>query len=260
MKRIASLSSPCSAWARRSAATRFGVGAGVGDRHDLAGAGGQVDPDAACDEELAGGDVRAARPDHRIDRGDRLGAVRERSDGLGAADGVHLGHPELARRDEDRVGRARRYDGDAPHPRDERRHGGHHERGRQCRASAGDAQTDRVERKPAALGDDSRSRFHARVGRSLRGTEQPHRLDHPAERGEDLVVDDRRLDRGRVDAKTVGARPVQPLGPLEQRGIATRPDVRDDRRDDLQGLVEQRTSHGTSLSTGRTRIDVPPPP
>ena len=59
-------------------------------------------------------------------------------------------------------------------------------------------------------------------------------------------------------AEPVRPRPVEPLGPLEHGRIATIAHVRDDRRRDGDRVVEPGSSHGTSRSIGRTRIDVAP--
>ena len=74
------------------------VGGLVGDHEHLARPGGQVDRDAARDEQLRRGHPPVAGPDDLGDRRDRLGAVGERGDRLRAADRVHLVDAELARR------------------------------------------------------------------------------------------------------------------------------------------------------------------
>ena len=78
LRSSASLSAPCSAWASRSAATGLGVGRLVGDHDHLARAGGQVDADAARDEQLRGGDVRVPRADDAVD-GRRSSRCRRRA-------------------------------------------------------------------------------------------------------------------------------------------------------------------------------------
>ena len=100
LRRSASLSDPCSAWAIRSAATGPGVGGLVGDHDHLARAGGEVDADAARNEQLRSGDVGIARADDAVDGGDRVGAEGERCDRLRAADRVDLVETELAGDDE----------------------------------------------------------------------------------------------------------------------------------------------------------------
>ena len=87
---IDSLSGPCSAWARRSAAHAAAVGGVVGDDEHLARAGGEVDRDVARDEQLCLGHPGVPRADDPVDRGDRLGAVGEGGDRLRAADRVEL--------------------------------------------------------------------------------------------------------------------------------------------------------------------------
>ncbi len=135
------------------------------------------------------------------------------------------------------------------------RHGGHHERRRQRERSARHAEPGGREREPATLGDDSRRRLDARVGGPLRLVEGPHRGDHPPQRPQDVVGDGGALDRLRRDAQAVGARAVEPLRPLEQRRVAAITDVRDDRCDGRDRLVEPDPSHPTSRSTGTTRIE-----
>ena len=71
-------------------------GRAVGDQHDLARAGDAVDVDRAEDVLLGQRDEEVARPDDLVDRlqPDRLHAVGQRRDALGAADPIDLGHAE----------------------------------------------------------------------------------------------------------------------------------------------------------------------
>ena len=73
----ASLSGPCSACASRSAAQASGSARVVGDDHDLARAGREVDSDLARDEELRRGDVCVA--DRRCGRRRRSIPSRRRA-------------------------------------------------------------------------------------------------------------------------------------------------------------------------------------
>ena len=68
------------------------VGALARHHHELARSGQAVDPDHARNLALGLRHVAVAGPDDHVGRPDRLRAVRERRDRLGAAHGVHLVH------------------------------------------------------------------------------------------------------------------------------------------------------------------------
>ena len=114
-------------------------------------------------------------PTMRSTRRDRLGSVGERGDRLGAADRVDLVEPELAGDDEGGIDGVRRHDCDPPHARDERGHGGHHERRGQreaCRSAR--------RRRPSRAGASAAprrcpGRLDGRVGRPLRLVERAGR-------------------------------------------------------------------------------------
>ena len=234
------------------------VGAVVGDHDHLARPGGEVDPDVRRDEELGGGHVRVPRPDDAVDGGDRRGAVGERGNRLSTADRVDLVQPQFTGDDERGVDRVRGDDHDARDTRHQRGHRGHHERRRQRAPPAGDTAPDRADRSPAALGHDARSSLDACVGRALRLGERAHRRDHAPQRLEHIVLDTRRGDRGGRDTNPVGTRPIEALGPLEERRVTARTDIRHDRRDRRDRIIEERRPHAISLSTGSTRIEDAP--
>src|SRR5204862_274104 len=84
-----------------------------------------------------------------------------------------------------------------------------------------------------------------------RRDEQLRRSYEPVARADDLV--DRRDGPGaRRQARD------RPRAPAEQCDVAPRPDVGDDLRRPRQRVLEARAPHGTSLSTGTTRIDEAP--
>ena len=232
-------------------------GRGIRDHDDLARPGRQVDAHTTRDQKLGRGDVGVPRPHDGVDRRHRPGAVGERRHGLRPTDRVNLVDPELSSDDERCVRRVRGHDRDPADAGHEGRHRGHHERRRKRQAPAGNADADRAERQPAALGDDARRRLDRGVGRSLRLAEPADGVDHPPERVEDVVVDPRSVDALGGHPDPVRSRPVEPRGPLEQRLVPALAHVGDDRRDRRERLVE-RPPHATSRSIGRTRIDVAP--
>ena len=79
-----------------------GVGTVVGEHGDLGRTGLGVDPDEALDQALRGDGVDVAGSGDEVDRTARPGAVGEHRDGLGTADGVHLGDAEEGAGGEDR--------------------------------------------------------------------------------------------------------------------------------------------------------------
>ncbi len=119
--------------------------AAVGDDHDLGRSRERIDADRARDLALGQGDVPVAGADDHVDRADGLGAVRERGDGLGAADAVHLGDTDERRRRERgcghrAVGRGRDAQHQLAHTRELRGDGGHQHRRRVRGATAGNVQ------------------------------------------------------------------------------------------------------------------------
>jgi len=101
----------------------FGVGRAVGDDHDLARSGQEVDADQAEDLALGFRHVGVPGAEDLVDRRDRAGAERQGGDGLRAADGVDLAHAAQVEGGEDvgvdlavRTGRGAGADfGDAGH-------------------------------------------------------------------------------------------------------------------------------------------------
>jgi hypothetical protein len=101
--------------------------------------------------------------------------VGERGHGVRTPDRVDLVEAERPRDGEGRLRRPRRHDGDPLHAGHARGHRGHHERREQRRAAAGNADADRGERHPAALGEHARHGLHGDVRRSLRSRELRNR-------------------------------------------------------------------------------------
>ena len=128
------------------------IGRLVGHDAHLGRTGDHVDAHIAADELLRSGHERVARAGDLVDRRDLLGAVRERGDGLRAANRVDLGDArELACLEDGRIERAvlgGRVDHDdaldARHARRQRIH----EQGRRVeRTTAGHVDAHRVERR-----------------------------------------------------------------------------------------------------------------
>jgi hypothetical protein len=232
------------------------VGRRVGDHDDLAGAGGEIDGDARRDEHLRGGDPGVAGADDLVDRSDRRRPVGERRHRLRAADGVDLLHPELACRRERRLCGARRDDDDALDPREARRHGGHHERRRIRRAATGDVDADGRQRQPAPLRRDPRQGLDEDVGRALRPAELGDGPSELADRGEHVVGQPRGLQPLAVDPE-LGPFAVEALRPVEESVVAAVADVAEDLEHPREHCLEA-VPHGTSRSTGRTRIEEAP--
>ena len=92
---------------------------------------------SAEDEALRARDVEVARADDLVDARTRLGAVRERADGLRAARVDDLGDAGELRRGEDLGRRARRREDDARHAGDRRRDRRHEHGRRVARLAAG---------------------------------------------------------------------------------------------------------------------------
>ena len=111
-----------------------GVGAGVGHHHHLRGAreGGRH-PHYTGDLPLSQRDVGVARSGDHVHRGNRLGSVGQRGDGLRPAHGMDLGNPRGGGRSQGHVGdeavgaggHAHR---DLVHARHPGRDGGHYQR------------------------------------------------------------------------------------------------------------------------------------
>src|SRR5581483_381723 len=106
-----------------------------------------------------------------------------------------------------------------------------------------DVDPDRVEREPATLDLDSGERGDDGVGRPLG---RVHGLDRSCER---LHGAPRALVQGPPDGDPRRGAIAEALRPVGDGGVATGADVGDDRRD---------VGHGTSRSTGTTRIDEAP--
>ena len=84
------------------------------------------------------------------------------------------------------------------------------------------------------------------------------RAGQRADRVERLPVDPRRFELGRLDANGRRARAVEPLGPFEQCGVAAVAHVGDDLRRPRQQVEQVGSPHGSSLSTGMTRMSEAP--
>ena len=214
------------------------VGAVVGDDEDLGGAGHQVDADLAEELTLRLGDVRIARADDHVDGGDRLGADRERGDGLDAADEVDLvGAGEVHGRDRRvgddaaRCGSHRRH---ALHAGDLRRQDRHVRRSEQRVAPAGDVGADRVDRDVLLPEEHARFDLGLEVGQRV-----ALQLGEPA----DVVLDradvvdgllghlcDGRRDLLVGEAERRRRPVVEALRVLAHRPVAARADIRDHRR------------------------------
>ena len=248
--RSASLSGPCSAWARRSPATRPGSAVPSATTTTSLGPAGKSMRTRLETRSFAAVTYALPGPTIGIDGSDRLRAVRERRHGLRAADRVELVDPELARGDEDRIGRLRRHDRDASDAGDERRDRGHDERRRQRRPTTRDAEPHCVEREPPALGHDAGRSLDRRVTRALRLAEGPDRLDHPSERLELVGAIDAPPIRSASTRIPSGRGPSKCSVHSHQRDVPTLTDVRDDRADGSRASRRERRPHGTSLSTG----------
>ena len=216
-----------------------GIVVGAGDDKDLRRPSDHVDADAAKDPPLRGRDIGVARPDDLVDRGDRRGAVGERCHRLGTTDAVDLGDAGEASRGEDkRIEHAVR-----------RRHGHDHA------LDLGDLGRDRVHQHRGGIG-----RSAARHVEPDRG-ERPPALAEPHAFGVDIVDLRRQLlpvkaldplggefkrgnglgrrgvgpggDLRRREAQVVGRQPhpVETLCVVDQRRVAARRDIVDDRRD-----------------------------
>ena len=106
---------------------------------------------------------------------------------------------------------------------------------------------DRVDGQPAPLDLDALDRRDGDVDRPLR---RVHGLDRAGERANGAQ---RALVQLALDRDPLRRCVSEPLGPVAQRGVTARPDVGDDLRD-----AGAFVSHGTSRSTGTTRIDDAP--
>ena len=84
-------------------------------RDDLARAGRQIDPDATRDEELCGGDVRAARPDDRIDGRDVSVPYASAATAWAPPTAYTSSTPSSRAATRIASDGLRRHDGDAPH-------------------------------------------------------------------------------------------------------------------------------------------------
>ena len=88
--RTAAPPGPCSAWARRSAATQRGSAVSSATIATSDGPAKPSIPTTPATSRFADRDVDVAGTDDDVDGADRLGAVRHRRDRLRAADAVHL--------------------------------------------------------------------------------------------------------------------------------------------------------------------------
>src|SRR5439155_3856523 len=80
----------------------------------------------------------------------------------------------------------------------------------------------------------------------------------PADGDEESGIGIGRGDLLRRNAQRGRALAVQPLRPVEQGGVSTSPHVGDDLGGPRESIGDLDAGHGTSLSTGTTRIDVAP--
>ena len=212
------------------------VGARIGQDHDLGRTGDHVDADDAENAPLGRGDEGVAGPDDLADGRDRLRAVGERGDRLGAADAIDLVDAGDARRGQDeRIDPAvrRRHDhGEAAATRDFRRHGVHDDRRGIARGPARDVEADRFDRPPAPPELDPERIGEAHVGRLLPPVIVHHPLVGELERPQRLRLRrrDRRFDLGRSDGDALGLDidPVEPERIIGQRLVAALAHVLDD--------------------------------
>ncbi len=244
-----------------------GHGGVVGQDADLGGAGLGVDADHPLEKALRGGDVDVAGPgddvDGRHDQGPVVvtGAVGQHGDGLGAAHGVDLLHPEqLAGGHDRRVGQTVEVllrgagDDDLLDPGLLRGHDVHHDAAGVDGEAARHVQPHPLHGDPAlghaAAGHD----LHAGVGAPLVGVHQPGPADRLLQRGPDGRVQrgegvDQRLGRdpgvGQPDA-------VEPLRGVQDRRDPTGADVVADRPDDGEGALD--VQHGTRHDTPQLAV------
>ena len=216
------------------------IGALVGDDQHLARAGRKIDPDHARDEQLGRGRPALAWPDDLVHALDRLGAVGERRDRLGAADAVDLVQPELTRGGENRRVELRGRHGDPPHAGGLSRHGAHHERARKRRQPARHVHPDRVERNEAALGLDAGIGRVAEVLRPLALVEGAYRADALAQRRERT------------------ARPPSPARSPRAERAATRAGRRRSARPARSSASSPRRRTSSTISSARGRISASP--
>ncbi len=191
---------------------------GVGDDHDLGGAGQGVDADDAVEPALGGGDVGVAGADDLVHRPDRPGAEGQRRAGLRPADAPDLGDAGFARRRQHRRLQlaGRRDHGDAVDAGDLGRHRVH-QHGRGIGGPpARHIDPHRLQRRPAPAELDAGLVDEARVRRPLalvvaadaRGGEGD-RLAHLDRAGVDPGLD---LARGDLELRLGQPHPVEALG------------------------------------------------
>lgn len=238
------------------------VGGGVGEDGDLGGAGLRVDADAALEQALGRGDPDVAGAGDHAHRTALLGAVGEHRDGLGAARGVHLVDAEQRARGEDRRVREpaelllrRRGHGHRADLGLLRGHHVHHHGGRVDRASAGNVQTDPLDRHPA-LGDRAaRHDLRGVVGTALLAVDEPGAADRLLQRGPHLRVQllqgpGQRLGR---DAYPVDGDAVELLRVVDQCRGATMLHVLADRAHRLQCGLDVELGPGQQVAVDAVR-------
>ena len=214
-----------------------GIGAGVGDDHQLGRSRGQVDPGAAGkrgDERFRRRDPGIAGAGDAVDRGDVARSEGQRRNRLRPAHGPDRFDPALLGGQRDRgvepaTAPRGRDDGQLRHSGDARGDGEHHQRREQGRLAPGDVQPRAGQRAPL-LGDaQSRHGQDFDVTRARLAMEildvapcQRHRADRL--RGERAAC----LGGERRDRDQFGRRAVEPQRLLDQRVPAARADVVDD--------------------------------
>jgi hypothetical protein len=213
------------------------VAAAVGKHQHLGRPGNHINTNLAEHEALRRRHIGIAGTDDLRDRCDGLGAVRERGDRLRTADAVDLVDAgELRGREHQRrelaVG-CRHHHHDARHARDLGRHRIHQHRRRIGRSAAGHIEADRLDRGPAMAKLDPERVDETVVFRKLsfvKGLDPIARKRQCIERarlagrsrGRDLLGLHPQPDALEIDT-------VEPAGELDQRAIAARRDICDDR-------------------------------
>ena len=204
----------------------FGIRGGVRDDHHVGRPREAVDADHADELTLRLCDVRVPRTDDHVDGRNRISPVRERGDGLGAADPVELvdvgegcggerGVGDAA------VGARRDAEHDLGHAGDPRRHGGHQHARRVCRPPAGHVAAGPVDRDHEFLHLDPRP-LVGRFLRQLRLVEGEDLVARELERPGQLGIDagKRGLPLCARDREFVGTEPVEAFGQVAHGVVA----------------------------------------
>ena len=211
---------------------------GVGDDQHLRRPGNHIDADGAEHPAFGGGDIGVAGADDLVDRGDRLGAVGQRRNRLGAADAENLVDACDTGGDQNQgVERAAGRRHHHHQPADAGglgRHRVHQHRGRIGGGAAGHVEADGAHRCPAIAEPKAGVVAVVEIVRHLPGMEGGDPLRREFQRGDRLG---RARPGGAVQVRRRnphGVRrqfePIKPSGVVDDRVVAAGADVGEDRR------------------------------